>query len=239
MAIPQATTDAILARCGRYCAICWKHKPLHIQLDHIVAQADGGTDDEDNLVPICIECHASKHTKTRMTRAFTAAEIRKRRDRLYEVLEQAPLRENDAAIEATLRLLDRADTDIRLRFDPVLRNGAVQITVWIENHTDQVVHIRSCEFFAPTQVYEPGTLPDTPDWKVSSHRMTHGSDQRGTVGARNEFAMHFIGWNIRSRAKLSMIPDSCFSIRMTTALSQVHSIDGAEIKATLLSLPIT
>lgn len=44
------------------CAICGKKKPL--TKDHIVPLSQGGTDDIENIQPLCRNCNSTKHTLT-------------------------------------------------------------------------------------------------------------------------------------------------------------------------------
>ncbi len=53
------TRDAILRRDGHLCQPCLaKGRPTPAtEVHHIKAKADGGTDEPENLVSICRECH--------------------------------------------------------------------------------------------------------------------------------------------------------------------------------------
>lgn len=86
MALTLEVCSEVLAKCARICCICRVFKPLHVQVHHIREKADGGTDDFDNLIPVCIECHASIHTKTKMTQNFSEKELKKIRDHVYELV---------------------------------------------------------------------------------------------------------------------------------------------------------
>ena len=55
----QAHRNAALRRDEYKCVVCGGTKSL--QVDHIVAVADGGSDEVDNLQTLCRECHDSKH----------------------------------------------------------------------------------------------------------------------------------------------------------------------------------
>lgn len=133
MAISEKNSAAILARCGRHCCICRRYRPLHLQVHHIIEQADGGTDDEDNLIPACISCHADVHTQTLLTRRFTPAELKLHRDNVYRLVAEGRLpagRDDDdalatlsAAIIGALRLLPGARQGTR----PPLPADAVEI----------------------------------------------------------------------------------------------------------------
>lgn len=42
------------------CSDCGRLYSISFQIDHIIALCNGGTDDWDNLQPLCIECHRKK-----------------------------------------------------------------------------------------------------------------------------------------------------------------------------------
>lgn len=95
----------VLAKCARICCLCRKYKPLHIQIHHICEKADGGTDEFDNLIPVCIECHASIHTKTKMTKNFSEKELKKIRDNVYELVGTGQLTRNEAIDRKEIELI--------------------------------------------------------------------------------------------------------------------------------------
>jgi 5-methylcytosine-specific restriction protein A len=57
----------ILARDDYLCQVCSKQDRTTpaSEVDHIIPKADGGTDDEDNLQSICIDCHKAKTLQER------------------------------------------------------------------------------------------------------------------------------------------------------------------------------
>jgi len=83
MAIPDSVADAILVKCARHCCICRRFAPLHLQVHHIVLKSDGGSDDPDNLIAVCLTCHNDVHTQTFFTRRFTPRELKGHRDDVY------------------------------------------------------------------------------------------------------------------------------------------------------------
>ncbi|MEK4792278.1 HNH endonuclease [Bacillus sp. FSL K6-2971] len=91
MALTLEVRSEVLAKCARICCICRVFKPLHVQVHHIREKADGGTDDFDNLIPVCIECHSSIHTKSKMTQNFSEKELKKIRDNVYELVSTGDL----------------------------------------------------------------------------------------------------------------------------------------------------
>lgn len=60
---------------------------MHLQVHHIVERSQYGTDDPDNLIATCLNCHGDAHTRTRLTRQFTVAEQKLVRDKLYQLVD--------------------------------------------------------------------------------------------------------------------------------------------------------
>src|SRR5688500_11592909 len=110
MAIPQKTRDALLVEARHRCTIC---SEKCFELHHIVEQAEGGSDDPDNLIVLCPNCHQHRyHRSGEFTRdqlrlykknLKESAEVERR---LLQNLEEIRARigtEPAAAIEASLR----------------------------------------------------------------------------------------------------------------------------------------
>jgi len=91
MAIPNNIVDELMVKCGRRCCICRRFDPLHLHVHHIVEQAEGGTDEIDNLIPVCLTCHSDVHTHTKLTRRFTANELKGHKAVLIEMVANGTL----------------------------------------------------------------------------------------------------------------------------------------------------
>ena len=91
MSVPENIIAKILVKSARHCCICRRFSPLQIQIHHIIEQRDGGTNDEENLIPICIVCHASVHTKTNMTKGFSQIELKGHRETVYDMVAKGKL----------------------------------------------------------------------------------------------------------------------------------------------------
>ncbi len=78
MGFDQKEANQLLAETGRHCCICSR---LHsVQLHHIVPIEEGGTDDIENAIPLCPNCHNEVHTSYapgRATRTYSADELRR------------------------------------------------------------------------------------------------------------------------------------------------------------------
>ena len=58
----RAQRDRLWERANRQCAHCDATLPRHgYDVDHIVALADGGTEDDTNLQILCLACHRLKN----------------------------------------------------------------------------------------------------------------------------------------------------------------------------------
>src|SRR5262249_9554731 len=44
-----------------FCVACGNANPEHLQQHHLIARANGGTDDETNLITLCVRCHGKAH----------------------------------------------------------------------------------------------------------------------------------------------------------------------------------
>ena len=60
--LPKGIKDQCRANYGYRCAVCGcELKPHEHHIDHIVPLADGGSDNVENLQPLCLRCHGEKH----------------------------------------------------------------------------------------------------------------------------------------------------------------------------------
>ena len=91
MPISRNHVDKLLADCGPRCCICRRFKPLQLQVHHIQPLGDGGGDGPENLIALCVTCHSSVHTKSRMTRNFTVAELKQHRDHTVAAVREGRL----------------------------------------------------------------------------------------------------------------------------------------------------
>lgn len=86
MPVPEKTANDLLVKCGRRCCICRRFEPLHLQINHIIEESEGGSDDFDNLIAVCITCHSDIHTHTKLTRRFTIEELKGHRDAVIKMV---------------------------------------------------------------------------------------------------------------------------------------------------------
>lgn len=84
----------MFVRCARICCLCLKQCGTNIEAAHIIAEADGGPNTEDNGVPACMDCHTEiSHYDPRQPKGnkFTQDELRQRRDHIYHLVDSGAL----------------------------------------------------------------------------------------------------------------------------------------------------
>jgi hypothetical protein len=86
MAFHPPISDRLLVRAARCCCLCQQFKGSKMEIHHIVQEADGGGDDEDNGIPLCFDCHAevnAYNVRHPRGRKYTPAELRQHRDHWF------------------------------------------------------------------------------------------------------------------------------------------------------------
>ena len=77
----------VLLWCDRHCCLCKKACGVNIEVDHILPEAEEGTSDLDNAIPLCFDCHSEAHryndAHPRGTK-YKADELKARREQVYE-----------------------------------------------------------------------------------------------------------------------------------------------------------
>ncbi len=106
MTVPEELATELLSNCGRHCCICRRFRPVHLQVHHIVAQSDGGTDDSDNLIALCLTCHSDVHTTRPFTRRFTPSELKQHRDEVVRLVTDGRLVPSEETIVDVSRIVE-------------------------------------------------------------------------------------------------------------------------------------
>ena len=85
--------ERLLVECHRRCCVCHKFCGSSIELDHITPVADGGSDEIDNAIPLCFDCHAEAHHYNPAHprgRRFRPSELRHHRDQWLGICREHP-----------------------------------------------------------------------------------------------------------------------------------------------------
>ena len=119
MAFSEDIKTRTMVACGRCCCICHKFCGNNMEVHHIRARADGGTDTYDNAIPLCFDCHAEvrqydpKHPKGIR---FTEKELIQHRDNWYKAIASNGEKEatTDAEYKPVKILREKGHEDILL-----------------------------------------------------------------------------------------------------------------------------
>lgn len=85
MSFPQSVAEKTLLACGRCCCICHVFCGTKVELHHIKPKSNGGSDDYDNCIPLCFNCHSEMGKPTHHKgRGYSEAELKAHRDNWYE-----------------------------------------------------------------------------------------------------------------------------------------------------------
>lgn len=87
-----STKTAMFIRCNRFCCLCLKQCGLNIEAAHIEDEASGGSNAEENGIPLCFDCHqeiGSYNDKHPRGNKIRPDELRARRDRVYRLVTDA------------------------------------------------------------------------------------------------------------------------------------------------------
>lgn len=89
MAFKKKEVEELLAKTGRRCCICGL---LHrIQVHHIIPMEEDGSDDIDNAITLCPNCHDEVHSYApgRTTRKYSVSELKLQRQETIERAKEA------------------------------------------------------------------------------------------------------------------------------------------------------
>jgi hypothetical protein len=94
MSFSAEVKTLMFVRCGRLCCLCLKQCGVNIEAAHIRAEGKGGSNDEENGIPVCFDCHQemeSYNDDHPKGNKFRPAELIARRDRVYRLVESGSI----------------------------------------------------------------------------------------------------------------------------------------------------
>ena len=95
MGFPSRVKEDALILCARHCCLCHKSCGLKIEVHHIKQQFEGGTDDLENAIPLCFDCHGDMRSydhKHPIGNKYTTTELIRRRDEWYAIVKRRGIR---------------------------------------------------------------------------------------------------------------------------------------------------
>jgi hypothetical protein len=93
MPFSKVVKARVFVRCARICCLCFKQTGKKIEAAHIIAEADGGPNEDDNAIPVCFDCHeeiGSYNPQHPKGNKYSREELIQHRDRLYALVEKGP-----------------------------------------------------------------------------------------------------------------------------------------------------
>lgn len=134
MAITRKTRDQLLVEARHRCTIC---SEKCFEIHHIVEQADGGSDDADNLIVLCPNCHQHRYHRSG---EFTREQLH-----LYKV----KLKEQNEIERRLLLNLEEIRTQIGTvpieQSEESIRRELEEVAVLVSPERSQSVHERASE----------------------------------------------------------------------------------------------
>jgi hypothetical protein len=152
-AFRPAEVDELLARTGRRCCICGR---LHsIQVHHIVPSEEGGSDEIDNAIPLCPNCHAAVHhgiSSGSATRGYTVRELKHHRARAILGNQEAS---NDDRMEELIKILEfRAEVierDLQKHYETEVKECLAK---FLSLHSQHVAALRQRQYVLAHEILQ-------------------------------------------------------------------------------------
>jgi hypothetical protein len=107
MPFKREEVETLLAKCRRHCCICYRFCGIKIETDHMISEGEKGTDDIENAIPLCFDCHAEVHLyndKHPRGRKYTSAELKQHKEQWLDICNNKP--------DLLIQKLDRVDSGV-------------------------------------------------------------------------------------------------------------------------------
>lgn len=89
MPFSSKVAEELLVKAGRCCCLCRQFKGTKIEIHHIIPEANSRTDEVDNGIPLCFDCHAEVESYNNYHprgRKYTPSELKRHRDNWFELV---------------------------------------------------------------------------------------------------------------------------------------------------------
>jgi hypothetical protein len=93
MGFDKKDVAELLVKCHRRCCVCHRFCGSKMEIDHITQKAEGGSDDIENGIAVCFDCHAEIHHYNNnhpKGRKFTPEEIKGHKLQWLELCKNKP-----------------------------------------------------------------------------------------------------------------------------------------------------
>ena len=114
---PTVKAKAVEAAAA-HCCVCHRYDAGHVEVHHINPQADGGTDDFENAIALCFDCHTwAGHYNPKHPKGFKYSPglLRRARDRWYANVADGPIAKASEDVVVQARYLISRDHDVSSR----------------------------------------------------------------------------------------------------------------------------
>lgn len=95
MPFPDQVREKTLVAAARYCCVCHRFKGVKVEVHHIVPESRGGTNDLENAIALCLDCHTDAgHYNPAHPRGskYSPSELRRHRDQWYAMVKANAIR---------------------------------------------------------------------------------------------------------------------------------------------------
>lgn len=148
MAFPESVKDEAKERAHYSCVWC-RNTAVRLEVHHIVPDAEGGSDNLDNAVPLCPNCHSELDANPQLRTA-----IRKRRDWWWQKCAEEEEARPDAYadVEPILRRLDRNYEAVEQGLKPLetLKGNYLEYLQWKQDQVSSTTTLEDFETVSRT-----------------------------------------------------------------------------------------
>lgn len=118
MPFPPKVKARAVEAAAAHCCVCHRFDAGHVEVHHITPQADGGTDDFENAITLCFDCHTwAGHYNRRHPKGFNYSPkfLRLARDNWYAKVAVGPIAKAPEDVVVQARYLISRDHDVSSR----------------------------------------------------------------------------------------------------------------------------
>jgi len=173
MGFPTKIKEEALVRSGRCCCICKKFEGVFVNVHHIIPESDGGLNDLDNAIVLCLKCHGEVghyNAKHPIGNKYSPEELKKHRDRWWKTVEKGGKEMTDAGGKV-IRFPSKKTTAFRMSQESLnespqqaasLGNGNINCSI-----TQNITIKKGRKGGASFEQLPPGVLGSNPDKLVA------------------------------------------------------------------------